>query len=112
MKLLKWLLILGASALLVLYVTKPSPADVEDFVHAQAMSQLQASDLQPSAEVLKNAALMGCRLKPETCTEALRELIHIRYDDRKIYARVTVTGLGTVNHCTAVFNRLLCRAGP
>jgi len=108
MKWLKFLALALITVLVYFYVSKPSREDVEEYVHAVAMSQLQAKDLEPSATVLENAALMGCRLKPDSCYEVLRKLIDIKYEDKSLYAKITISGIGPTNHCYAVANRVFC----
>jgi len=108
MKWFKFLALALITVLVYFYVSKPSPEEVEKYVHAVAISQLQAKDLEPSATVLENAALMGCKLDPDSCYDVLRKLIDINYEDKFLYAKITITGIGPSNHCYAVANRVFC----
>jgi len=108
MKWLKMAATLVLAAAMVLYITKPSPDDVETYVHSVALSQLEAADLKPSAGAAANVALMGCKLDPTTCYDVFRRLIDIQYDDKLLYANVTITGLGPANHCRAILKRVYC----
>ncbi len=102
-------IIMALSVALLLYLTRPSQQDVEDFVHAVARSQLMADDLEKTNDPAVGPLLAICRRgHEETCREALRQAIRIDYRSRIVYADVTITGLGPENHCRAYFNQLTC----
>jgi len=108
---MNWLragIIMILSVVALLYFTRPSREDVEEYVHAIALSQVQAKDLELSENAARNTLLQTCREKPETCTDAFRKIIRIEYRPRVIYADVVIRGLGTENHCYALFNQLTC----
>ncbi len=112
---MNWLkagIIMAASVVLLLYFTRPSRQDVEEFVHAIARSQILAEDLEKVADPAIGRLRAACSGDPHgesgACREALGEVITITYRNRIIYADVAITGLGPENRCHAFFNQLVC----
>lgn len=107
---LKFLAGMLTMAALAAFVTKPSPEDAETELRRQMAATFAGQDLS-GAKGLDAAALLACRVDTATCLDLLRAGLDVTYEDRILYARVTVTGFDRRVACYGLYTRFTCPGG-
>ena len=59
-------------------------------------------------DALATVALIGCKLKPSTCFEVVRQSIEVTEEDRTLFTRFQVTGFGRETTCSGAFTNIWC----
>jgi hypothetical protein len=111
MGILKLLIGAALAVALAAYVTKPGREDVDDALRRALFEKLFTTNIDEGRDMLGNAAIIGCRLDPQSCFELLRSGLEVTYEDKILYARVTVEGFGRRAVCTGAFTRFNCPDG-
>ena len=105
---LKTLIVLMALTAGAALVTKPSEADVQTLIAAELRAAIDAEELDIGADPAAALLLGLCQSDAAACVDLARQAIEATYDDRVLYANVTLDGFGRRTDCTAVFARLFC----
>lgn len=111
MGLLKLLFALIVVAAVAAWFTRPGPEDVDNALRQALYQKLFDDDAGQGRDMLGNAAMLGCRLDPNSCFEILRAGLDVQYEDRILYAHVTVEGFDRRASCYGAFTRFACPGG-
>lgn len=111
MRLLSFLLSLTLVAAVAAYFTKPSEKDVERYLKNTLLLKLATQEVPANGDPLNSVALVGCKLRPNDCYQLVRSGIDLTYDDRTLYAQITLTGFGRHASCYGAFTKFTCPGG-
>ena len=111
MGILKLLIGAGLVAALAAFLTRPGPEDVDEALRRALFEKLFTEEIDEGRDILGNAAIIGCRLDPQSCFELLRAGMEVTYEDKLLFARVTVEGSGRRAECIGAFTRFSCPGG-
>lgn len=103
-------LILVVVAVLAAF-TVPSQKKAEAALKDQLIGALAREELGGGRGTAGNLALLGCKLKPQSCYKLVRERIDAQYDHRWIYSRFAIKGFGKTATCYGAFTTFLCPGG-
>lgn len=95
-------------ATLIAVFTKPTEDGVRAILKDQTLTAIQETDVNMSDMGIDGALVGLCKLQPNACWDALSAVTKLSYDDRYIYARVGIQGLGDPRTCYAAFRSLIC----
>lgn len=111
MGILKLLIGAGLAAAVAAFLTKPGREDVDEALRRALFERLFTEQIDEGRDMLGNAAIIGCRLDPQGCFELLRAGLEVTYEDKLLFARVTVEGFGRRAECIGAFTRFNCPGG-
>lgn len=111
MGILKWVIGLAFAAAVAAFLTKPGPEDVDAALRRALFERLFGEEIEEGRDILGNAALIGCRIDPQSCFDLLRAGLEVSYEDNFLFARVTVQGFGRRADCFGAFARFSCPGG-
>jgi hypothetical protein len=106
----KFLFGMIAMAAIVAYATNPTKDDAEEEMRNQLMRALITEDLK-GKNAGETAALLGCRLDPDTCFEFVRSGIDMTFEDRYLYSKLELEGFDRKASCYGLFTRFVCPGG-
>jgi hypothetical protein len=109
--LIKWLIVIAAVLAVAAFLTRPGPEDAERALREALYQRLFTTEIEAGREMLGNAAIIACRIEPAACYDVLRKGLDVTYEDRLLYARVTVEGFGRRASCWGAFTRFVCPGG-
>lgn len=107
-RLLLIIIVLAAGAA---YFTKPSEADVAAQVRTLIGDTIAEGQLDDVTDPAAMVLLAACQANPDSCAELAVAAMNVTYEDRTVYARVDVAGLGRSATCYAVYTQLFCPGG-
>jgi len=93
------------------FFTRPGPAEVEHDLREALLERLLTTEVEEGRDILGNAVIMGCKLDAGICYEMLRSGLKVTYDNRYLFAKVTVEGFARHAECFAAFTQLRCGDG-
>ncbi|WP_146586919.1 hypothetical protein [Puniceibacterium confluentis] len=102
--------LLMALGLLAAWLTRPHEALAETELRAVILDALATEDIK-GKDAATSLALMGCRLDPGACYDLVRSALDTHYDDRIVYAVVTVSGFSRRARCYGIFATFVCPGG-
>lgn len=105
MRLLKFLIVMGALAIAAAWLTNPDEDAAEAELKTQVIQALQDLDLKPGAGELA-AAL--CKMKLEDCYAVTRAAITTQFEDRTFYSVFRAEGFDSQISCIGAFTTFLC----
>ncbi len=111
MRILGFLLVLGALAAGVAYVTKPDEAAAEATLREQVMLAVAKRQLGEGQSTAQNLALAACKLRPNDCYDLLRSGIDTAFIDRGVFVQFDLTGFERQATCYGAFTRFFCPGG-
>ena len=97
-------------ALLAAFLSKPGPDAAEAELRSQLMSAIANKQLG-NQDGLNAAALLACRLDPNSCYDLLRSGIDMTFEDRHLYAKLTLDGFDHSASCYGLYTRFFCPGG-
>ncbi|MDA7426513.1 hypothetical protein [Thalassococcus lentus] len=106
----KFLFGMATMAALAAYVTNPTQEDAEAEMRVQLMTALANEDLK-GKNGAETAALLGCRLNPDTCYDLLRSGIEMTFEDRHLYSKLELEGFERSANCYGLYTRFICPGG-
>ena len=71
-------------------------------------TRIATTDVDAGGDALATVALIGCKLKPSTCFEVVRQSIEVTEEDRTLFTRFQVTGFGRETTCSGAFTNIWC----
>lgn len=92
------------------YASNPSEQDAEAEMRAQLMTALANEQIEGKTGA-ETAALLGCRLSPDTCYEFIRSGVEMTYEDRTLYSRLDLQGFDHSATCYGLYTRFFCPGG-
>ena len=103
--------LLAAIAATAAVLTRPGPDEVEAALREALYRQLFTTEVDTGRDMPGNAAILGCRIGPQLCYDLLRAGLEVTFEDRILFARVSVEGFGRRAVCFGAFGRFACPAG-
>jgi hypothetical protein len=107
---LRLIALLIAVGLVAAWFTRPDMDQAEAEIRATILNAVATEDIK-GKDAVSSAALMGCRLSPETCYELVRSGLETTYEDRIFYAAFTITGFDRRATCYGAFATFFCPGG-
>lgn len=108
MRLILWTillaLLLGAAA----WLTRPGPGAFDAMLREAIATRIATTDVDQGGDALATVALIGCKLKPSTCFDVVRDSLEVVEEDRSLFTRFHVSGFGRATTCTGAFTRIWC----
>lgn len=90
------------------WATRPGPEAFDAMLRAAIAEKVATTDVDASGDAVATLALVGCKLRPGDCFQALRATLDVTFDRGLFTTRATVRGL-TEATCTGAFTRFFCR---
>ncbi len=106
----KFLLGMLTMAAIGAYLTNPSAADAESALRKELLDAISEERIKGKTAA-ESAALLGCRLDPGTCFDLLRSMVDLKIEDRHLYSRLDLDGLGHRATCYGLFTQFVCPGG-
>ncbi|MBO9465427.1 hypothetical protein J7443_09320 [Tropicibacter sp. R15_0] len=97
-------------AALAAFFTKPGPDAAEAELKSQLMTAISTQKLGEQ-DGLNAAALLACRLDPNSCYDLLRSGIDLTYEDRYLYAKLDLDGFERQASCYGLYTKFYCPGG-
>jgi len=98
-------------AIAAAYFTKPDQARAEAALKDQLLMALAREDIGGTRGAAGNLALIGCKLKPQSCFELVRSGIDAKFQDHVLYTTYDIAGFGKTANCIGAFTTFLCPGG-
>lgn len=107
----RFLALLLVAIVILAAFTVPSEKKAEAALKDQLMGALAREELGGGRGTAGNLALLGCKLKPQSCYRMVRDRIEAEYDHRWVYSRFAIKGFGKKAECYGAFTTFLCPGG-
>ncbi len=92
------------------FATRPSEPDVRELLRARIDAQIEQGAGVAEDDALGQMLLGICQVAPGSCSSLVEQLVDIDYENRYLWANVTIGGrIGDGTDCFAAFSRLICR---
>ena len=111
MRVFGFLFVLAVLAAGAAYLTKPSEADAERILRAQAMNFVAKEDVGVGRSAAENIALTACKLRLSDCYELLRSGLDATFTDHTLYVKFAMTGFDRKATCYGAFTQFVCPDG-
>ncbi|MGH1415265.1 MAG: hypothetical protein ACRBB0_17375 [Pelagimonas sp.] len=92
------------------YFTKPTKDDAYEEIAHLTRVNLEQQKLH-EAQGVRAAALLACRLSPQSCIELLISGLDLDYQDRHLYAKIDLEGFGMSANCYGLYTKFYCPNG-
>jgi len=102
------LLTLVVIAAIAAFASRPTQQEVQGLYRAKLMQEIARNDTNTSRAPAENAALALCKVSSSACADLIVSATQIIYVDRRLFAQVTLKGLGKSASCLAMFTQLTC----
>lgn len=97
-------------ATIAAFASRPSLDDTNAEIRAQLAKSLTEIRLN-SLQGLDAAALLACRVDPNTCIKLIASGFDVQYENRHLYAKIDVSGFDMQARCYGVYTRFFCPGG-
>lgn len=108
MRLLKIVAVLLALTAVAAALTRPGPAEFDAMLDRAIRDRVASTDVDLSGEALPAVALAACKLRPTDCVRLVREALDVRFEERLLFTRATVTARDRTTTCRGAFGRFVC----
>lgn len=108
---LRWLLIALVIAAGAAFLTRPTETDVEVRVQEMLRAEIADGSTPDTDDPAVRLLFAACQSNLDACAELARAMMTVRYEDRRLYARVDAEGFGKTATCYAAYTRLYCPDG-
>ena len=108
MRLILWAILSALLLGIAAWLTRPGIGDFDAMLRAAIGTKIATTDVDAGGDALAAVALIGCKLKPSTCFEAVRGSLDVVEEDRTLFTRFHVTGFDRETTCTGAFTRIWC----
>ncbi|MCB2130358.1 MAG: hypothetical protein KDE03_15145 [Rhodobacteraceae bacterium] len=108
MRLISVLAVILALLALAAWLTRPGIAEFDAMMKTEVERWIARTDVDAGSDAIATVALVGCKLKPSACFDLLRQTFDIKEENRTLYTRFSVKGLGRETTCTGAFTRIWC----
>ncbi|WP_299920805.1 hypothetical protein [uncultured Pelagimonas sp.] len=92
------------------FLSKPTQDDAYEEIAHLTRATLEQQQLH-EAQGVRAAALLACRLSPQSCVELLMSGLDLNYEDRILYAKIDLDGFGMEAKCYGAFSKFYCPNG-
>ncbi|MCB2126600.1 MAG: hypothetical protein H6897_16605 [Rhodobacteraceae bacterium] len=108
MRLILWAILLALILGVVAWLTRPGLPEFDAMLREAIQTRIATTDVDAGGDALATVALIGCKLKPSTCFEVVRQSIEVTEEDRTLFTRFQVTGFGRETTCSGAFTNIWC----
>lgn len=109
MGLLKFLIVVLGLGACAAWLTVPDKDQAEAALQTEVQNALNAQEFGKGAGL--DAALVACRIRPDSCYSLLRSGLDLSYERSALYATTTVSGFGKTASCYGAFTKFFCPGG-
>jgi hypothetical protein len=92
------------------FFTNPDLDDAEKTLKAELMEIVAAQELGKQ-DGLNAAALLACRVDPNSCYDLLRSGINMTFENNHLYAKLQLEGFNRSASCFGMYDRFFCPGG-
>ena len=107
MRIIKWVAIVTVLAGIAAYFTRPGPEEFDDMLRAALMQRIAEADVSPNGDAVETVALVGCKLRPTECFQALRAALDVTFTEKLFTTEAAITGVMEAS-CTGAFTKYWC----
>lgn len=109
MRVIVALLVVLALAAAAAWATRPGKAEFDAMVKAGVERRIATADVgKTDSDALATIALIGCKMRPTECVQAILGALDVTVDKRALYTRYTVQSLRRETTCTGAFTKIWC----
>lgn len=108
MRMILWATVLALLLGVVAWITRPGLPQFDAMLREAIEKRVATTDVDSGGDALATVALIGCKLKPSTCFEVVRQSLDVVEEDRTFFTRFHVRGLGREATCTGAMTRIWC----
>ncbi|MEZ5777860.1 MAG: hypothetical protein R3E44_05815 [Paracoccaceae bacterium] len=108
MRVILWVVVLALLVAVIAWLTRPDIRDFDATLKTQVESLVAKTDVGDDGDPVATLALVGCKLRPTDCFDVIRETLDVQMEDRGLYTRFMVKGLGRETTCTGAFTKIWC----
>ncbi len=108
MRLILWAILFALLLGVAAWITRPGLGAFDAMLRTAIQTRIATTDVDAGGDALSTVALIGCKLKPSTCFDAVRQSLEVVEEDRTLFTRFTVKGFGQETTCTGAFTRIWC----
>lgn len=106
-----WLLALAGIVAGAAWLTRPGMDAFDALLKSEIERRIATTDIGTEGDAVETIALVGCKLRPSDCFTVIRQGIEVEVEDRTLYTRFAVQGLGKTATCTGAFTKIWCTEG-
>lgn len=92
----------------VLFVSKPSEAEVEAEIKTAIVADINAAQIDREGEFLSNLLTVTCKFDAESCYKIARAAMHVSYKDFLLLASIKIATGNRQRNCVGAFKNLFC----
>lgn len=92
----------------VLFITKPSQADVEASIKEKIITDIKVAQVGKTDDFLSNFLTLTCKFDAESCYRLARAGLQVSYKDRLLFSVVGINSNGQKRNCVGAFKNLFC----
>jgi len=93
----------------IAFATRPGKAEFDAMVKQGIEHKIATADVgRGDGDTLAQIALIGCKMRPTECINAILGALDVTVDKRALYTRYTVQSLRRETTCTGAFTRIWC----
>lgn len=92
----------------VLFISKPSPADVEQVIKDELIADINAAKLNKNGDFFSNFLTLTCKFDAESCYPLARATVEVSYKDRILFSAVGISANGKTRNCIGAFKNIFC----
>jgi hypothetical protein len=109
MRVIVALLVLVALVALAAFATRPGRAEFDAMVKQGIERKIATADVgKEGGDTLAQIALIGCKMRPTECMQAILGALDVTVEQHALYTRYAVKSLRRETSCTGAFTRVWC----
>lgn len=109
MRVIVALILVLAVAAAAAWATRPGKAEFDAIVKAGIEHRIATADVgKTDGDALATIALIGCKMRPTECLQAILGALEVNVDKRALYTAYTVKSLRRETTCTGAFTKVWC----
>lgn len=91
------------------FATRPDKAEFDAMVKAGIEHRIATADVgKGDGDTFAQIALIGCKMRPTECVQAILGALDVTVDKHAFYTRYTVKSLRRETTCTGAFTKVWC----
>lgn len=109
MRVIVAILVVLAIAAGAAFATRPGKAEFDAMVKLGIERRIATADVGAGdGDTLSQIALIGCKMRPTECVQAILGALDVTVEQHAFYTRYTVKSLRRETTCTGAFTRVWC----
>ncbi len=110
MRLIVGLLVVLALVAGAAFATRPGKAEFDAMVKQGIEHKIATADVgKGDGDTLAQIALIGCKMRPTECVQAILGALDVTVEKRALYTSYKVKSLRRETTCTGAFTKVWCR---